>query len=55
MNPTYDFYGHYFDWNEFYKELKFTVRCIPMFRNPVNEKITKNFIKIKKFFRNQNK
>ena len=54
MNPFYDYKMYNcFDWNKFYKELKFTVRCIPMFTKPVNEKIKKTFIMIKKFFKIQ--
>ena len=54
MNPFYGYkIFHYFDWNKFYKELKFTVRCIAMFTKPVNEKIKKTFIRIKKFFKVQ--
>lgn len=54
MNPQYSYKNNYFDWNFFYKyDLKFTVRCIPAFLKPVNEKIKVELIKIKKIFKLQ--
>lgn len=54
MNPTYDFYGQYFDWNKFYKyDLKFTIRAIPSFLKPLKNKIKVELIKIKKIFKKQ--
>ncbi len=54
MNPDYSCRKSYFDWNKFYKyDLKFTVRCIPAFLKPLNDKIKFKLIKIKKIFKKQ--
>ena len=53
MNPDYSCIKSYFDWNKFYKDLKFTVRCIPAFLKPLNDKIKVKLIKIKKIFKKQ--
>ena len=55
MNPTYKYSGqqNIMDWNKFYKDLKFTVRCIPAFLKPLNDKIKVKLIKIKKIFKKQ--
>ena len=47
MNPTYKYseQQNIMDWNKFYKDLKFTVRCIPAFLKPLNDKIKFKLIK----------
>lgn len=55
MNPTYKYNDfNFFDWNKFYKyDLKFTIRCIPAFLKPTNQRIKKIFMKTKKIFKLQ--
>ena len=54
MNPDYSCKKSYFDWNKFYKcDLKFTIRSIPAFLKPLNDKIKIELIKIKKIFKKQ--
>jgi hypothetical protein len=55
MWPTYKYNDFsFFDFNKYYKyDLKFTVRCIPAFLKPLNDKIKVKLIKIKKIFKKQ--
>ena len=50
MWPTYKYNDFsFFDFNKYYKyDLKFTVRSIPAFLKPLNDKVKFKVIKIKK-------